>query len=683
MSVPRHVVFLGGVGVLFMGIFTLARLGLLIRNGGGEEAVTGELVLAFVYGLRFDLSITCYLLMPFTAAVYGWLMFWPSSRAVRRWMLGAMLLCMCLLVLAQLAEFEFFAEFRTRYNQLAVRYLAHAMTVGGMVIHGYPVLRYMLIWLSVGALIFFGLRWLARQLVPLGGERRRGEFVREAVWLGVLIGLMAMGARGGLQGEPLRWGAAFWSQNEFVNQLTLNGFFSLSQAMRDAVSRGRESAIWMKGPPIEEARAVVRAMVMAPGQKLLSEADHSVLRSGTTAGAPHLVAAQGRRINVVVVMMESFSARYSGSCGAPESFTPAFDALARGGMLYTRALSNGSHTHQGIFSTQLGFPVLPGYETLMESESSNQQFASLPKIFAEGGYQTMFLYNGDFDWDNMYGFFRKQGIQKFIGRDEMKAEAEFVDDVWGVSDGDLFDRAIEEFEKASENGPFYAAIMTLSNHAPFQVPPVPGAAPIVNQGEKTPRLTAVRYADYAVGRFIQKAREKAFFKNTLFVFVGDHGFHVSPVLTEVHLIYHHVPLLFYAPEMTTSQGKRLVGSDDRIATQANILPTILDLMDMQDAKQSAWARSLMCTEDEASFAVFKMSGGGRAVAIADNKHILLLGAGSGKPELLEYSLGFPPSIRTTNDREKEKLLEAKLRGYLQAGLYDLAHKCAGPKLDGG
>jgi phosphoglycerol transferase MdoB-like AlkP superfamily enzyme len=219
-------------------------------------------------------------------------------------------------------------------------------------------------------------------------------------------------------------------------------------------------------------------------------------------------------MNVVVVMMESFSARFCGATGAPKSFTPEFDKIAKDGVLFDRCLSAGSHTHQGIFATQLGFPNLPGYETLMSSGVSNQHFLSMAEIFQEKGYQTFFLYNGDFSWDNMRGFFTKQGVSTFIGGDDMP-EAQYHDHVWGVSDGDLFKRCNKEFEAASKKGPFFAAVMTLSNHAPFEVPPVPGAQPITDQGELNKRLEAQRYADWAVGQFIQEAKTLSYFNDTL------------------------------------------------------------------------------------------------------------------------------------------------------------------------
>jgi membrane-anchored protein YejM (alkaline phosphatase superfamily) len=218
--------------------------------------------------------------------------------------------------------------------------------------------------------------------------------------------------------------------------------------------------------------------------------------------------------------------------------------------------------------------------------------------------------------------------------------------------------------------------MTLSNHAPFEVPPVPNTSPITTEGGYNQRLEAQRYADWAVGHFIEDAKKLSYFNETLFVFVGDHGYHVPPQLTEVHLLYHHVPLLFYAPELLTRPGV-----DHRLASHVNIVPSVLGLLGMNDAPQASWGRSLFNDSyPDENFIVFKMSGGGRAVAIARGDKLLILGSGSGRPLLMNFSL-WPANITPIEGpgaAELERKMERELRSYVQAGLTDLTSQRAGP-----
>jgi phosphoglycerol transferase MdoB-like AlkP superfamily enzyme len=665
-------------------LFAVLRLGLVLRTRNPVEATWRQVASAFVVGMRFDLSTAAYLLAPVIALCY---LPWTAPQRSRRTRRVFLWTLTCLLSIASfilLCEYEFFQEFQSRYNQLAVRYLDHPTIVGGMVWYQYPVVRYVACGLGIGTLIHLALRGALRlSFGRFGGESERPVLsghrhrIRELSGAAVIAAVIVIGARGGLGGEPLAWGDAFHSSSDYANQVSLNGLWCLGKAIREVSDRGAKSAGWGSGKvPIEEARQIARSMILAPGEQLIDPNRRTVLRQGDNGSSLRLASATGRPLNVVVVMMESFSARFCGAVGAPRSFTPAFDAIAKDGVLFDRALSAGSHTHQGIFATLLGFPNLPGYETLMSSAVSNQHFCSLPEIFQEKGYQTFFLYNGDFSWDNMRGFFTKQGVKTFVGGDDIP-EAEYRDHVWGVSDGDLFKRCNKEFEAAHKKGPFFAAVMTLSNHAPFEVPPVPGAGPVTGQGEFNKRLEAQRYSDWAVGRFIEEAKTLRYFNETLFVFVGDHGYAVPPQLTEVQLLYHHVPLLFYAPAMIKQPRV-----DHRLATQMNIAPSIVGLLGMKDAPHASWARSLFNDSyPDENFAVFKQSGGGRAVAMAQGDRMLVLGSAKGVPLYMNFSLAWPPSIKPTegpDDNAEKKRMERELRAYVQAALTDLTEQRAGP-----
>jgi len=382
--------------------------------------------------------------------------------------------------------------------------------------------------------------------------------------------------------------------------------------------------------------------------------------------------------------MESFSARFVGAAGAPGDFTPHFDAIAKDGVFFSRAFSSGTHTHQGVFSSALGFPNLPGYEYLMESFAGNQTFSSLPSILKARGYETHFIYNGNLEWDNMHGFLRKQGVTHFVGGTNFGPEVK-QDRVWGVSDADMLARANVEFEKAHQAGrPFFGLVLTLSNHAPFDVPePLPFPR-TTGMGELNKRMDAMRYADWAIGQFIDRAKQLSYFDNTLFVFCGDHGFHVPPKLSDVHLTYHHVPLLFYAPRMLSRRG--LVSP--MVVNQVNIAPSILGLLHV-DAPAAHWARNVFendfgggggGTAGAENFAVFKGSGGTNAVAMARGDLLFVLGD-DGEPRLFRYHLGFPPSVQPLTDARYEPTahrMRHELEGYIQSALHDLTTQQAGP-----
>ena len=84
------------------------------------------------------------------------------------------------------------------------------------------------------------------------------------------------------------------------------------------------------------------------------------------------------------------------------------------------------------------------------------------------------------------------------------------------------------------------------------------------------RYNAIKYTDYALGLFFDKARTAAYYENTLFLVVADH----STRLRGQELIpikKFHIPGLIIAPGITP-------GTYDRVASQVDLPPTVLDIM---------------------------------------------------------------------------------------------------------
>lgn len=117
----------------------------------------------------------------------------------------------------------------------------------------------------------------------------------------------------------------------------------------------------------------------------------------------------------------------------------------------------------------------------------------------------------------MNGYFSANDY-RVVDRTDFKKESIAFENVWGVADESLFDNALTVLDKGSqEKTPFFAHIMTTSNHRPFSYPD--GRIDIPSPGG---RDGAVKYTDYAIGEFIDKASKKPWFKDTLFVIVADH-----------------------------------------------------------------------------------------------------------------------------------------------------------------
>lgn len=681
---PRNLLFFVGLILSLTVWFELFRIALMLRNHGllaGAPAT--DLLRALLIGLRFDLSTACLLLAPVALFAQLPLVSLDRSAPMRALVFWMVLLIVGIGSLLMLAEMEFVREFQVRYNQLALAYLDQSSTVGGMIWKGYPVIRYILVWIAAMVIFAVHLRWMMRRIYALSGGWRVGasawqrrdravlpitarNVVLETGAVVMVAAALIIGVRGGLQHTPLRWGDAFKSESDIVNQMSLNGLYTLSRTVADTLLRHDASEAYLNRMPLAEAEVLTRNLVVSEHERLLEPEHRTVLRKGVARDRV-LNLKPNVRPNVVLVLMESFSGQFCGACGGEEDFTPEFSRLAREGILFNRCFSIGNHTHQGVFGTLLSFPNLPGYEALMQTQAANQKFTSLPQALKDAGYETMFLYNGSFAWDNMQGFFRKQGVNRFIGRDQFDQSIR-RDAVWGVDDAELFARANQEFETAAKNGPFFGIILTLSNHAPWDLPHLP-FEPTADRGPNNKPIDGLRYADWCVGRFMDEAKTLSYFKNTLFVFIGDHGSRVvGEKVTAAAIQSHHVPLLLLGPEIIDSPPH----IDSTLASQLNVAPTIVGLLGL-DAPRDHWGRDLFSAETRReSVAVFKGSGGDNAMAIARGDQILVVDE-AGQSHLYKYALAPRAQVWPVEDSDPaiQSSMRRELDAVIQTALDDL------------
>lgn len=506
-TVKSHLAYTLLCALVMMVMFSLLRLALLVYN---REMIldtpASTFLEAFANGLRLDLRLVVYLIIPLLLALFsvramaarGFFRFWLTVASSIALFLGLM-------------EMDFYREFHQRLNGLVFQYVKEdPKTVMSMLWYGFPVVRYLLAW-AVGTLIlsiaFKGADRATRPRGPFSGgsigtRQVAPWYSRIAVFVVCLL-IAVVAARGTLrQGPPLRWGDVYTTESNFANQLGLNGTLSLIAAAKSRFSEDR-SNIWKATLDQPLATQTVRDMLVLPQEKLV-DADIAAVRRDYTPPAEKTLPIK----NVVVILMESFAGHSVGALGRPGNITPYFDKLSKEGLLFDRFFSNGTHTHQGMFATMACFPNLPGFEYLMQTPEGSHKLSGLPQLLSARKFDDVYVYNGDFAWDNQSGFFSNQGMTNFIGRNDF-VNPVFSDPTWGVSDQDMFNRGLEEL-KAREGGkPFYALLQTLSNHTPYALPTPLPVEKVTDRGSLNEHLTAMRYSDWALGQFFEKGPQGA------------------------------------------------------------------------------------------------------------------------------------------------------------------------------
>lgn len=660
-SVAEHLLFTVASALLLLLMYSSLRLALLWHNIELASAVSrSDLLEAFGNGLRFDLRLVVYAMAPLLLALLV-----PRAMLARRLQVAWLTAFASLTLLLGVVEMVFYREFHQRLNSLVFQYLQEDLvTVASMLWHGFPVGRYLLAWLLATLALGMLLHWLEAITRRQPGRPGLAWHWRCAVFfLCLLVAVLA--ARGTFkQGPPLRWGDAFTTDSMFANHLGLNGVLTLVDAARNSFSSHRDNA-WQPTLPEHEAVQMVRDMLLVD-QDVLVDADGAAIRRDSTSPGGVLPVR-----HVVVILLESFAGRWVGALGSDAGITPNFDRLSREGLLFTRFFSNGTHTHQGMFATMACFPNLPGFEYLMRTPEGSHQFSGLPQQLSARGYDDLYVYNGNFQWDNQSGFFSNQGMRNFIGREDF-VDPVFMDPTWGVSDQDMFDRAAVELAGLDPDRPFYALLQTLSNHTPYALPTPLPVAPVTEQGTYNQHLTAMRYADWALGRFFEQARQSAYYKDTLFVVVGDHGFGSSEQLTEIDLFRFNVPLLLIAPGIQEQFGARR----DTVGTQTDVVPTIMARLG-GTTRQQCWGRDLLSLPaDDPGSGVIKPSGSDQTVAILSG-HKILVQPRDLPARLYRYQLGASPGVELLHGDPQQPLLQRRLEAFLQVATRSLLHNTAG------
>ncbi|WP_417498828.1 LTA synthase family protein [Methylophaga sp.] len=651
--------FIFSSAFILMLLQTLLRGVLLWRNNDLAASIpSDDLIHAFLTGLRFDLIVTVYVLLPL---VIG-LLFKKGLRNRKAYTVWLTFASSVMIFLA-IVELDFYHEFHTRLNSLVFEYMKEdPATVLSMIWYGFPVVTYLIIIGLMITALFFIFTVNSRINQAKSTDKTRYS-LRMTAFLVVLL-ISVVSARGTLrQGPPLRWGDAFQSNYLFANHLGLNGVYTLAKAV---IGTKKGDNKWLKKMPLADADSTVEEMILTPSDQLIDPEYSPVLRSyHARAGLTQ------KSLNVVFILMESFSGEYVGALGHDEGITPEFDKLAKQGLLFNRFFSNGTHTHQGMFTSLACFPNLPHYEYLMQQPEGSNHFSGLIQMTADRGYQSMYVYNGDFAWDNQKGFFGAQGMQRFIGRHDF-VNPVFSDPTWGVSDQDMFDRAAEELQKMPKDKPFFAFLQTLSNHTPYALPTQLPIAKVTGHGELNEHLTAMRYADWALGQFFKKVMKSDYVDNTLFVLVGDHGFSTPNQVTDIDMLKFHVPLLIIGPDVVKKYGR----TNSTVGAQVDIAPTVAGLMG-GDTTYNCWGRDLLNIND-AGFAVIKPSGSDPTTAIIDDNKVLVKSTDN-TASLYNYELLPKASANTLHDAADTEKLDHLLDAYIESATSTLLRGKAGVK----
>ena len=523
----------------------ITRLGLAIFNGDAAALSPLTALTIFGLGLLYDIAASLWWALPL--ALLLWL--WPAEPRAHKGLRWAVLALVLALVVALVnvasSEFVFWNEFASRFNFIAVDYLIYSREVLGNIRESYnmPLLLggtglvalIVMVVFTRSALAwppFTPSRFLARGLAFVG-------YVAIASAVTALV--------------DTRWKESL-NQPQLA-QLAGNGTWEFFHAFR---FNQIDFAQYYQTMPQAKAEAIVKnSWASYPHYKLTGSPTMPIERDVTPAGAV-------RDVNVVLVSIESFGAEFIASLGGKPGLTPFFEALGTEGIRFTKLYATGTRTVRGLEALALSVPPTPGHAIPMRPQ--HKGLFTLGGLLKTKGYDPVYLYGGYSYFDNMDSFFGGNGYTVF-DRTGIKKENITHENIWGVADEDLFNQALTQIdERVAKGKRVFAHVMTTSNHRPFTYP-----EGRVDIRSGTGRDGAVKYTDYAIGKFVADAKKKPWFDNTIFIFVADHT-SIARGRSDLPLAKYHIPMVIYAPKFIAPQ------TVDAFSSLMDVAPTIMGLL---------------------------------------------------------------------------------------------------------
>jgi len=609
----------------WLGIFLLTRAALLFSHL--DEA--GHAYFAvFAVGLLNDLVFLVYTALPLSLFV----LLCPRrlwQARVTRWLLVAILaVSIYLMLFTAVAEWLFWDEFGVRFNFIAVDYLVYSDEVLNNILESYPIALLLsilgLLTLALVLALIKPLQWVFEAPYPS---------LRQRALQTAGIALVALLCIQFADQDSLRSQGG----NTYQRELASNGPYQFFAAFRNNELDYQQ---FYSTLPEAVTAQHMRDELNEPGVTFIGKEPLDIRRTVSNPGTP-------RTPNIVLVTIESLSAKYLGSNGDPRNLSPNLDALRKQSLYFNNFYATGTRTDRGLEAITLSIPPTPG-RSIVKRIGREGGFASLGQQLSEVGYDAVFVYGGRGYFDNMNAFFSGNGY-RIVDQSSVDEQDISFKNAWGMSDEDLYKQAIRLADADHANQvPFFLQLMTTSNHRPYTYPDGRIDIPSGNG-----RDGAVKYTDYAIGKFLEEARKKPWFDDTLFIFVADHTAG-SAGKEDLPVQNYQIPLFIYAPKLIEPR------EEGKLASQIDLAPTLLGLLNMSYTS-TFYGRDLL-KEDNLPPRV--LIGNYQHLGLFDGQDLAILSPRGGL-RLHQQALGESREIPA----EPENLLVARAIAYYESASY--------------
>ena len=511
-------------------------------------------------GFFYDIGTISFFILPAVAYYFlfpnKWIGTWVDKILV--WFFTS--LTIFILVFTFFAEITFWDEFKTRFNFIAVDYLIYTHEVVANIQQSYPLPILIFGVLAITGIILFG-------FYKLGSIKN--TFQSKASIKDRTIMLSAVIVIALFFSFFITNNQAEWSKNRYNAEISKSGIYSFFAAFRNNQMVYNEFYTSVNN---KTAFDIIRNKLSDTNSKYQSEG-FSIHRTIITSTNQ-----KPSKKNVIFILVESLSGSFMKEFGNKENITPFLDSLAQKSIFFENLYATGTRTVRGMEAMTLCIPPTPGQSIVKRPE--NQNLFTVSNVFKSKGYDSNFFYGGDGYFDNMNAYFGGNGFTIYdrgrgsVLSDKIKTIRNNINDdevtfenAWGICDDDIYSKMIKVADEHYKNNkPFFNFVMTTSNHRPYTYPDN-----AIDIPSGTGREGAVKYTDYAIKKMFQKAKNKPWFKNTVFIIIADHCAS-SAGKDEIDVANYHIPafIVNFPEELNQKVTKQ--------CSQIDLFPTFFSIM---------------------------------------------------------------------------------------------------------
>ncbi|MCX6244131.1 MAG: sulfatase-like hydrolase/transferase [Bacteroidetes bacterium] len=581
-----------------------------------EKIPLSEILLIPLNAFHLDLATACYMmLIPF-------LILLVQSVYSPKWInwinkVYTAILCFAYALTAA-GEMGIYSEWKTKLTYKVIKYLSHPSEIYNSSETG---IFYLLLLLFLFMFLSGYIAYLKFFAVEIIREKRNIWF--SIIFFLVTPPLMFIGLRGGVQQIPINQSESFFSKYNIVNVTAVNNFFNLYISIFENLPNfNHDPYVFMNQA---KAKNLIREIYTVKKDTTIS-----ILKTP--------------KPNIVILIMESWSADLMEDLGGEPGITPEFKKLERNGILFDQIYAPGSRSEQGMACIFSGFPAHP-VSSITVQPDKYVKLPSLPKTLQKDGYSTSFYFGGQLIYGNIKSYIYFNEFDKIMEGSDFPSS--IPRGKLGIHDEYTLGYQLDELGKQKQ--PFFSALFTVSTHSPWDQP---FKKPLAWGDNEHEYINAAYYTDHCLGEYFEKASQQPWFNNTLFIIVADHSHNSYRNWHPQSKEYHKIPLLFYGNVIRDEfRGKRW----NKLGNQQDIAATLLAQLGI-DHKKFSWSKDLF-NPYTADFAYYSTEDG--AGWIRPNAYFSF-DAGPNYYHFLEI----PPEIKDSILREGKAFLQGVFGEYL-------------------